>query len=42
MNEIIKAILFCIISMILSFVPLLYKNNWTILHDGQQVKLFGE
>ena len=42
MNEVTKAVVFCMVGMALSFAPILYKNNWTILHDGHQVKLFGE
>jgi hypothetical protein len=42
MKELIVAIIFCTVGMIISFVPILYKNNWTILSDGHQVKLFGE
>jgi hypothetical protein len=40
MNEVTKAIVFCMVGMILSFVPILYKNHWTILHDGHQINLF--
>jgi hypothetical protein len=42
MKELIIAVVFCTIGMTISFVPILYKNHWTILHDGQQVKLFGD
>jgi len=42
MNELTKAVVFCIVGMIISFVPILYKNNWTILYDGHSVKLFGD
>ena len=41
MNELTKAVIFCMIGLIISFVPILYKNQWTILHNGHQVKLFG-
>jgi hypothetical protein len=41
-REIILAVVFCMAGMMLSFVPILYKNNWMILHDGHPVKLFGE
>lgn len=41
MKELTKAVIFCMVGMIISFVPILYKNQWTILHDGHQVKLFG-
>jgi hypothetical protein len=39
-REIILAVVFCMAGMVLSFVPILYKNNWTILHDGHQTQLF--
>jgi hypothetical protein len=39
-SEIVKAVVFCMAGMIISFVPILYKNHWTILHDGHQTKLF--
>jgi len=42
MNELTKAVVFCMIGMIISFVPILYKNNWTIQINGHQVNLFGE
>jgi hypothetical protein len=41
-RELIIAIVFCMVGMLLSFLPILYKNNWIILHDGHQVKLLGE
>jgi len=40
-KELIIAVVFCMMGMVLSFVPILYKNQWTILHDGHQVKLLG-
>ena len=40
-KELIIAVIFCAIGMTVSFVPILYKNQWTILHDGHQVKLLG-
>jgi len=42
MNELTKAVIFCIVGMIISFVPILYKNNWIIQMNGHQVELFGE
>jgi hypothetical protein len=42
MKELIVAVVFCMIGMIISFVPILYKNNWTIQMNGHQVNLFGE
>ena len=41
-NEVVKAVVFCLVGMIISFVPILYKNNWTVMHDGHPVKIFGE
>jgi len=42
MNELTKAVVFCIVGMVISFSYILHKNDWTILHDGHQVNLFGE
>jgi hypothetical protein len=42
MNELIKAVVFCMIGMIISFVPILYKNDWAMQMNGHQVKLFGD
>lgn len=38
-RELIIAVAFCTICMTISFVPILYKNHWTILHDGHTVNL---
>lgn len=41
-REIIRAMVFCMAGMIISFVPILYKNHWTVMHDGHPIKIFGE
>jgi hypothetical protein len=42
MKEVLKAAIFCIIGMVISFYIILDKNHWTIQSNGSQVKLFGE
>jgi hypothetical protein len=41
MKELSKAFVFCMIGMTLCFVPILYKNHWTVQMNGHPVKLFG-
>jgi hypothetical protein len=41
MKEILKAFVFCMIGMTICWVPILYKNHWTMQWNGQSVKLFG-
>jgi hypothetical protein len=42
MKEVVKALVFCLMGMALCFVPILYKNHWTIQMNGHQLKLIGE
>jgi hypothetical protein len=42
MKELIVAVVFCAVGMTLCFVPILYKNHWTIQMNGHQVNFFGE
>jgi hypothetical protein len=41
MNEVLKALAFCMIGMTISFYVILDKNHYTIQMNGHTVKLFG-
>ena len=41
-RELTIAAILCILGMVISFVPILYKNHWIIHHDGHEIKLFEE
>lgn len=38
-KELTKAMVLCVIGMVICFVPILYKNDWILLHDGSFVIL---
>jgi hypothetical protein len=40
-RELIIAVVFCAVGMTISFVPIMYKNNWTIFQNGHTVNLLG-
>ena len=40
MKEITKALVFFVITMTIFFVPILYKNHWTVLFNGSHYQLF--
>jgi hypothetical protein len=42
MKEVIKALVFFVITMAIFFVPILYKNHWSIYWGGKVVYLIKE